>query len=70
MFSRTSFHTTALEVVGVHGTFDDVLIGAERPGLLEQLVDQGRLAMVDMGDDREIPEIHRDVQSRAAAGGT
>ena len=36
-----------------------LLVGAERAGLLQQPVDQGRLAVVDVGDDRDVAEIHR-----------
>ena len=35
-----------------------VLVLAHRTGLLQQLVDQRRLAMVDMGDDGDIADIH------------
>jgi hypothetical protein len=31
-------------------------VGAEGAALGEQLVDQSRLAMVDVGDDREVAE--------------
>ena len=47
----------ALEVVRVHHPLGDVLVGAERPGLPEQGVDQGGLAVVDVGNDGEIAQI-------------
>ena len=47
----------ALEVVRVHHPLLDVLVGGEGPRLLQQLVDQRGLAVVDVGDDREVAEI-------------
>jgi len=44
----------ALEVVAVHDTLGDLLVGAERPALAEERVDERRLAMVDVGDDRDV----------------
>jgi hypothetical protein len=52
----------ALEVQRVHHPVGDVLVGAERAGLPEQGVDERRLAVVDVGDDRDVPEV-------VAAGG-
>ena len=46
----------ALKVVRVHGALGDLLVLAERARLLQQAVDQGRLAMVDMGDNRDIAQ--------------
>jgi hypothetical protein len=69
---RTPFHSTrgafgqdgnaalTLLVVGVHGAFGHLLVLANRAGLLEKLVNQGRLAMVDMGDDGDIANFHGD----------
>ena len=48
----------ALEVVGIHGALGDALVLAERAGLLQQPVDQRGLAMVDVGDDRDVAQIH------------
>ena len=42
------------QVVGIHDAFGNLLIGAERTGLLEKLIDQGCLAVVDMGDDGDV----------------
>ena len=48
----------ALQVVAVHRPLGHHLVVAERAGLAEQLVDQGGLAMVDMGDDRDVADLH------------
>src|SRR5262249_21786211 len=48
----------AFEIVGIHRTFGHPLVVAERAGLLQQAVDQGGLAMVDMGDDGDIAKMH------------
>ena len=49
----------ALQVVGIHRALGDPLVLAERAGLLQQAVDQGGLAVVDVGDDGDIAQIHR-----------
>ena len=46
-----------LEVHGVHGALLDLLVGAEDPALLEQLVDQGGLPVVDVGDDGDVADV-------------
>jgi hypothetical protein len=46
----------ALEVVGVHDALGDVLVRGERARLVQELVDQRRLAVIDVGDDREISD--------------
>ena len=46
----------ALEIVGIHGALGDALVLAEGAGLLQQPVDQGGLAMVDVGDDRDVAQ--------------
>ena len=48
----------ALQVVGVHGPFLDLLVVAHGAGLLEELVHKRGFAMVDMGDDGDIPNVH------------
>ena len=48
----------ALEIVGIHGALFDALVVAEGAGLLEQHVDQGGFAMVDVGNDRDIAQRH------------
>jgi hypothetical protein len=41
-----------LEVVRIHRPLLHALVVAEGAGLAEQLVDKGRLAVIDVGDDR------------------
>jgi hypothetical protein len=48
----------ALQVVRVHRAFGDALVLAERAGLLQQAVDQRGLAVVDVGDDRDVAQVH------------
>ena len=42
----------------VHDPFGDALVVAEGAGLLQEPVDEGRLAVVDVGDDGDIAELH------------
>jgi hypothetical protein len=44
----------ALEVVGIHRALDHPLVLAVGARLLQEPIDQGGLAMVDMGDDRHV----------------
>ena len=46
-----------LQVHRVHNPGLDILIGAEGAGLPEHGVDQGGLAVIDVGDDRDITQI-------------
>ena len=48
----------ALEVVGIHHPLGDALVVAERAGLLQQAVDERRLAVVDVGDDGDVSQFH------------
>ena len=48
----------ALEVVGIHRALGHPLVLAERAGLLQQPVDQRGLAVVDVGDDGDVAELH------------
>ena len=48
----------ALEVVGIHRPLGHLLVLAERAGLLQKLVDECRLAMVDVRDDRDVAKGH------------
>jgi len=50
--------TLAFQVVRVHDPIGHLLIFAEGAGLAKQLIDQRRLPMIDMGDDRDIPNRH------------
>jgi hypothetical protein len=42
------------QVVGIHDPFRHLLVGGEGAGLPEELVDEGGLAMVDVGDDGDV----------------
>ena len=48
----------ALEVVRIHDPFGDALVVAKRARLLKEPVDEGRLAVVDMGDDGDVAKLH------------
>ena len=43
-----------LERVGVHHPLLHLLVGPERPRLPEHLIHQGGLAVIDVGDDRQV----------------
>ena len=59
-----------LQLIPVHRPFRDVLVVAEGAGLAEQLVDEGGLAMIDMGDDGDVADLHDGlVEKGARAGG-
>ena len=45
------------EVHGVHGALLDLLVGAVDSALLQELVDEGGLPMVNVGDDGEVPDL-------------
>jgi len=47
----------ALQILAVHHPFGDFLVLAKRTGLAQETVEQSRLAVVDMRDDREVPEV-------------
>ncbi len=47
-----------LQVVAVERALGHHLMVAEGAGLAQELVDQGGLAMVDMGDDRDVANLH------------
>ena len=49
----------ALEIIGIHGALDHALVLAIRAGLLQQAVDQGSFAMVDVRDNGDVAKIHR-----------
>ena len=53
---KNSDAALALDIVGVHHAFGDVLMRGERAGLMQQLIHQRRLAMIDVGDDRDIAQ--------------
>ena len=47
----------ALQIITIHDAVVDDLVGAENARLTEELVDQSGLAVVNVGNDRDIPEI-------------
>ena len=57
----------ALEVVGIHGALDHALVLAVGAGLLQQPVDQRGFAVVDVGDDGDVAEIHEVPKTKARA---
>ena len=57
----------ALQVVGVHDPLHHDLVGAEGTGLAKHGVDEGGLAVVDVGDDGQISDIG--ASGRAGARG-
>ncbi len=48
----------ALEIVGIHRPLDLALVVPVGAGLLEQPVDQGGLAVVDVSDDGDVAQFH------------
>jgi len=48
----------ALQLARIEGAFGDLLIGAKRAALPQELIDERRLSMIDMRDDRDITDIH------------
>jgi hypothetical protein len=46
------------EVVRIHRALFDTLVVAEGAGLAEELIDQRRLAVIDVRDDRHVAEAH------------
>ena len=48
----------ALEVVRVHDALGDLLVGAEGAALAEQGVHERGLAVVDVGDDGDVAQLH------------
>ena len=58
----------ALLIVRVHDPFDDLLVLAELPALLQQRIDERCLAMVDMGDDGDIADFHEGFLARVSKG--
>ena len=46
-----------LDIAGVHDTLCNLLIGTENVTLLEHCIDQRRLTMVDVGNNRNISQL-------------
>ena len=59
----------ALEVVAVHHALVDVRALAEHVGGAEDAVDQGRLAVIDVGDDGEVADLVGGVHGRGFLSG-
>ena len=55
----------ALQIVGVHGAFGDLLVLAEGAGVLQQTVDERGLAVVDVGNDGDVTKVHGSSSGRA-----
>ena len=62
----------ALEVAGVHDPVGHALelVGRERAGLAQHRVDERGLAVVDVGDDRDVAQVVARVISRACEAST
>ena len=56
----------ALEIIGIHRALDHALVLAERARLLQQPIDQRRLAVVDMRDNGDVSKIHCEFQKSKA----
>ena len=46
------------QIVGVHDALGHALVVAESAGLLEEFVNEGRFAMVNVRDDRDVADFH------------
>ena len=56
------------EVVGIHCALFDTLVVAEGAGLAEELVDQRRLAVIDVRNDRHVAEAHECILLKRGTG--
>src|SRR5206468_11604418 len=65
IFSEDRDPALALEVVRIHHPFADLTRARECPRLHEQLVDERRLAVVDVGDDRDVAEVAAEVHGHS-----
>ena len=59
----------ALQVAGVHGAVFEVVVRGEGVGLLEHGVDQGGLAVVNVGDDRDVAQVTARCSGYRGVGG-
>jgi hypothetical protein len=48
----------ALQFIRIEGALSHLLVGAKRPRLTQHRIDQGCLAVVDMGDDGDVADVH------------
>jgi hypothetical protein len=46
------------QITGIEQPLESVVLDGQAPGLPQHRVDQGRLAMVDVGHDRDVAETH------------
>ena len=58
-FGQNGDAALALEIVGIHRALGDLLVFTEGARLGKKLVDEGGLAMIDVGDDRDVADIHK-----------
>ncbi len=58
-FGENGDTTFTFKVIGIHRPFGHGLIGAEGARLLEQFVNQCGLAVVNVGDNGDISQVHR-----------
>ena len=66
--TRTAIVGTATFMIGRYA-LDDLLVFAEGSALFEHGVDEGRLAVVDVGDDGDVAEIRTGHFARRLACG-
>ena len=57
VFGKDGDAALALDVAGVHYALGNLLVFAERSALLEHLVHERRLAVVDVGNDRDVANV-------------
>jgi len=58
----------ALEIARVHDALGNFLVGTEGAGLVQHCVDEGGLAVVDVGDDRQVANIAATTHVRLVGG--
>ena len=58
-FCKNCDAALTLQVVGVHRPLGNLLVGAERARLTKQGIDQGCFPVIDVGDDGDVTNIHR-----------
>ena len=57
IFGKNGDSTLTLDIVRVHDTFLNLLIGTENAALFQKLVYQCSFTMIDMGDDGNVSYI-------------
>jgi hypothetical protein len=62
--------TFTFQVVAVHGTFGHSLVFTEGARLLQQLIHEGGFAVVNVGDDGDVAQIHKAVLDCSPPGYT